>query len=504
MTEYIPTIGLEVHVELKTRTKMFCDSLNDPDEKHPNINVCPICMGHPGTLPVINQEAIHKLVMAGLALGCTIERETLFERKNYFYPDLPKGYQISQYQKPLCRDGRMDVESEKGKVKRIRIERIHLEEDAGRLYHLPGKDHTLVDFNRAGVPLMELVTRPDLQTGEDVRAFAQELQLILRYLGASDADMEKGQMRIEVNISLRPEGRDELGTKVEIKNINSISAAARAVDYEIARQTELLEKEEKIAHETRGWDDIKQRTVSQRTKEGSADYRYFPEPDLPPLSLTDEFVEDIKASMPELPDQRRKRFLKHYNLPVHDIAVFIVNKSLGDYFEKVTSELSVFDKLGHLPAQAGLQRPAQEHAEKLLKLASNYCITELARMADEVGADPGDTKIKPEMFADLVVRIFHGEVSSSGAQAVLKEMFATGLSPDHIIHEKDLAQVSDIDELNRIVEDVITENKQAVEDLKKGKEASLKFLVGKAMAASKGKANPQVVAQIFKEKLGNT
>ncbi len=495
MTKYVPTIGLEIHAELKTKTKMFCDSLNDSDERHPNINICPVCVGHPGTLPVINQEAVRKLVLAGLALGCSIERETLFERKNYFYPDLPKGYQISQYQKPLCRDGHMDVESEKGKVKRIRIERIHLEEDAGRLYHLPGKDHTLVDFNRAGVPLMELVTRPDLQTGDDVRAFAQELQLILRYLGASDADMEKGQMRIEVNISLRPEGRDELGTKGEIKNINSISAAARAVDFEIGRQTESLEKGEKIAHETRGWDDIKQRTVSQRTKEGSADYRYFPEPDLPPLSLTDEFIEGVKAVLPELPDQRRKRFMEQYNLPPHDVAVFTVNKSLGNYFEKVASELSVFDKLGHL------QRPAPEHAEKLMKLASNYCITELARMADEVGADPSDTKIKPDMFADLVVRIFHGEVSSSGAQTVLKEMFATGLSPDHIIHEKDLAQVSDIDELNLIVEDVIVENKQAAEDLKKGKGASLKFLVGKAMAASKGKANPQVVTQMFKEKL---
>ena len=289
-----PIIGLEIHAELKTRTKMFCDSLNDPDEKHPNINVCPICMGHPGTLPVINQEAVKKVIMAGLALNCKIAEDTFFERKNYFYPDLPKGYQISQYQKPLCYEGWLEIESRilnlESRKKKIRITRIHLEEDAGRLYHDPKNEASLVDYNRAGVPLMELVTEPDFETGQEVRDFASELQLIWRYLGVSDADMEKGQMRVEVNISLSPStGSGQMptafGTKVEIKNINSIKFASDAVDYEIKRQTELLEAGEKVKQETRGWDEFKKQTFSQRSKEESHDYRYFPEPDLPPIRI---------------------------------------------------------------------------------------------------------------------------------------------------------------------------------------------------------------------------
>jgi len=487
---YIPTIGLEIHAELKTKTKMFCDSLNDPDEKHPNTNVCPICMGHPGTLPVINGEALRKMMMVGLAMNCSIEHNTFFERKNYFYPDLPKGYQISQYQKPLCYDGHLEVNN-----KRIRIERIHLEEDAGRLYHLPDKDYTLVDYNRAGLPLMELVTKPDLETASDVTKFATELRMILRYLGASDADMEKGQMRVEVNISLRPETQPEFGTKVEVKNINSITAAGKAVEYEVQRQSKLLDSGEKIIQETRGWDDIHNKTVSQRVKEGSADYRYFPEPDLPPMSFTDTVIEEIRAGLPELPSHRRDRFKREYSLPDHDVEIFTANRSLGNYFERVASELLSFDKLGHL------ERPGNEHKEKLFKLSSNYMITELARMASDVSAEINDIKITPENFADLVVRIFHGHISSSAAQTVLKEMFATGLSPESIIKEKDLAQVSDISELNTIVENVIAGNKQAVADYQKGKEASLKFLIGKVIAASKGKANPQVVTQLIKEKL---
>jgi aspartyl-tRNA(Asn)/glutamyl-tRNA(Gln) amidotransferase subunit B len=488
--KYIPVIGLEIHAELKTTTKMFCDSLNDPDEKHPNVNVCPICMGHPGTLPVINAEALRKMMLIGLAMNCSIEKNTFFERKNYFYPDLPKGYQISQFQKPLCFEGHLEVNN-----KKIRIERIHLEEDAGRLYHPPGGDYTLVDFNRAGLPLMELVTKPDLETASDVIKFATELRMILRYTGASDADMEKGQMRVEVNISLRPENQKEFGTKVEVKNINSISAAGKAVEYEIKRQTEALEAGEKVVQETRGWDDIKNKTVSQRIKEGSADYRYFPEPDLPPLLFTDTIIEKVRAGLPELPAHRRERFKKEYGLPEHDVEVFTTNKSLGNYFERVASELLGFDKLDHL------ERPGKEHESKLLKLASNYTITELNRMAADMNAAPEDTKITPENFADLVVRIFHGQISSSAAQTVLKEMFETGQNPENIIKDKDLAQVSDTVELNSIVESVIASNEQAAADFKKGKEASLKFLIGKVMAASKGKANPQVVQELIKEKL---
>ncbi len=446
--KYKPVIGLEIHAELNTKTKMFCDSLNDPDEKHPNVNICPICLSHPGTLPVTNIDAVKKVIMAGLALNCRINKETFFERKNYFYPDLPKGYQISQYQKPFCENGHLDIGG-----KKINITRIHLEEDAGRLYHLPGKDYSLVDFNRAGVPLMELVTEPDFESGPEVRKFAEELQLIWRYLGISDADMEKGQLRVEVNISLARINAEDtridadnisvnqrsnlrksalvMGTKVEIKNLNSIKFAADAVDYEIKRQTELLDKGEKIVQETRGWDENKKATFSQRSKEEAHDYRYFPEPDLPPLKFTDAEIAVIKEGMFELPAQRRARFKEQYGLPDADINVFVVSKSLGNYFEHVASELTSFDKLAHL------KKPASEERPKLFKLAANYLITELKRMSDEVYAEPADTKITPEMFADLMVRVFHGQVSSSGAQTVLKEMFQIGSSPDKIIHEKD-------------------------------------------------------------------
>src|SRR3989338_7997708 len=492
---YKPVIGLEIHAELKTKTKMFCNSLNDPDEKHPNINVCPICMGHPGILPVANEDAVKKVIMAGLALNCKIEKDTFFERKNYFYPDLPKGYQITQYQKPLCYGGWLDIETrDKGQEmgeKKIRITRIHLEEDAGRLYHPAGADYSLVDYNRAGVPLMELVTEPDFENGAEVRQFAEELQLIMRYLGVSDADIEKGQMRIEVNISLtKPNG--EWGTKVEIKNLNSIKAAANSVDYEVTRQTELLEKGEEIKQETRGWDDTKGITISQRSKEEAQDYRYFPEPDLPPLHYDSDEVEAIKSRIPELPDQRRRRFSNQYTLPVSDVEIFTTDKELGNYFEYVASEILTFDKLKHL------KMPPIGEQPKLFKLASNYLITELSRMAAAVFAGPKDTKITPEMFADLVVRVFHKEISSSAAQTVLKEMFETGKSPENIIKDKDLAQISDTVELESVVEKVIANNPKAVVDFKSGKTASLKFLVGMAMRESRGRANPQILEELIK------
>ncbi|HWA64296.1 MAG TPA: Asp-tRNA(Asn)/Glu-tRNA(Gln) amidotransferase subunit GatB [Candidatus Paceibacterota bacterium] len=489
--KYTPVIGLEIHVGLKTQTKMFCDSPNNPDEKHPNINVCPICMGHPGTLPVINEEAIKKVIMTGLALQCSIARNTFFERKNYFYPDLPKGYQISQYQKPLCEHGTLELKS--GKT--IRITRIHLEEDAGRLQHDKG-DYSLVDYNRAGTPLMELVTEPDFETGQDVRDFATEFQLILRYLGASDADMEKGLMRVEVNISLsNPDG--SYGTKVEIKNLNSISAAAAAVDFEIARQGKALNAGEKIKQETRGWDDVKKATFSQRSKEEAHDYRYFPEPDLPPLTFSDADIDEIRGRLPELPAQRRQRFIRQYGLPATDIELFTLDKPLGNFFEHAASELLSFEKLQHL------ERPAAEHIERLYKIASNYTITEFQKHLAEISAAPGDTKITPELFADLVVRIFHKQISSSAAQTVLAEMFATGQTPEQIIKEKDLAQVSDSGELAAVVKKVLQANPKAVEDLKKGKEASLKFLIGMVMRESKGKANPNVAEELIKQTINS-
>lgn len=492
MPEYVTTIGLEVHAELKTKTKMFCDSLNDPDEKTPNMNVCPVCMGHPGTLPVANAEAIRKVIQVGMALGCSIEKETFFERKNYFYPDLPKGYQISQFQKPFCRGGTLNANG-----KDIRIERIHLEEDAGKLMHLPiGKagegDVSLADYNRAGVPLLELVTEPDLSEPEQVRAFAGELRLLLRYLEASDADMEKGQMRVEVNLSLRPKGADALGTKVEVKNINSISAATKAAVYEIERQADALNDGQTIIQETRGWDETKQRTVSQRTKGGSADYRYFPEPDLPPVVFTDEQLDEIRASVPELPWQRRDRFKAEYGLPAGDVEVFTVFKELGDYFEEVVSELKAEDD--------PVSGEAKDYG-KLAKTAANWLITHLQPKLTAASATPNDTKLSAERFADFVVRVAAGEVSSTNAQELLHKMWETGDSPEHLIAEHDLAQVSDASSLNVTVEEVIAANEKAAEDFRDGKEAALNMLKGQVMKATKGKANPQVIEELLREKL---
>jgi len=490
--KYQLVIGLEIHAALKTKTKMFCDSANNPDEKRANWNVCPICMGHPGTLPVINEEAVRKVILTGLALNCSIARDTFFERKNYFYPDLPKGYQISQYQKPLCEKGELVIKS----GKKISITRIHLEEDAGRLQHDPSGDFSLVDYNRAGVPLMELVTEPDFTNGADVRAFAEEYQLILKYIGASDADMEKGLMRVEVNISLT-NADGSYGTKVEIKNLNSIAAAAASVDYEMVRQKELIESGGKVVAETRGWDENKKATFSQRIKEEAHDYRYFPEPDLPPLHFESADIEIIKSTLLELPQQRRERFKTQYGLPSADIETFTTNESLGNFFEHVASELLSFDPV--LMHKSGASKPGPEHDAKMFKLAANYIITELQKHLAVAGLR--DLKITPESFADLVVRIFHKQISSSGAQAVLEEMFKTGNSPEHIIKEKDLGQVSDSGALDSIVDAVISANPKPVEDYKKGKEASLKFLIGMAMRESKGKGNPQVLEEIIKQKL---
>ncbi len=502
MDKLEPVIGLEIHVQAKTRTKMFCDSKNDSDEKHPNVNICPICISHPGTLPVANIEAIKKTILLGMALDCRIAEDTFFERKNYFYPDLPKGYQISQYQAPFCYEGYLKIgnppshKASEGS-KRIRIRRIHLEEDTGRLLHDPDGKHSLIDFNRAGVPLLELVTEPDLRSGEEVRKFGEELQMILRYLDISDADMQKGQMRVEVNMSLRKPG-EELGTKVELKNINSFKFAAQAVDYEIKRQTDVLNEGKKVIQETRGWDEAKQKTFSQRAKEEAQDYRYFPEPDIPPIKTKDLGLDGIKAKLVELPSQRRERFKKFYNLPEHDVEVLTANKELGDYFEKVVSELNAWDKLSHL------KKPPKEHEERLIKLAANYLITELAKLLYERGTGVEEMehiKITPENFAEFIARIYHQEISSSGAQVLLKEMFETGEDPSLIIKQKDLAQVSDAGELQMAVREVIAENPKTVEDYKKGKKESLQFLIGLVMKKTRGKANPQVAREILEKEL---
>jgi len=474
---YQPTIGLEIHVELNTKSKMFCSCPNDPEERHPNVNVCPICMGHPGVLPVINEDAVKKTIKTGLALNCQIPEYSKFDRKNYFYPDLPKGYQISQYDTPLCEDGFLMINGRK-----IRIKRVHLEEDTGRLVH--EKDYSLVDFNRAGIPLMELVTKPDLRSVKEARKFAEEFQLILRYLGVSNADMEKGQLRIEANISLRRRS-SKLGTKVEIKNLNSFRALARALNYEIERQEKILKAGKKVIQETRGWNEIRGATLSQREKEEAHDYRYFPEPDLPPLRFTKEEIKEIGAEIPELPQQRGKRLKKEYKLKNLETEFFVQNKDLGEYFEKVVSEFE--------------PRLSPERLSKLIKLATNYLITDLQGLLKGASVSGEDFLITPENFAEFISLIAEEKISSKIAKTVLEEMFKTGADPSHIIKEKGLSLVTNEAEIEKIIKEVISKNQKAVLDFKKGKTVAVQFLIGQAMAATKGRANPKIVSKILQK-----
>jgi aspartyl-tRNA(Asn)/glutamyl-tRNA(Gln) amidotransferase subunit B len=480
--KYYPKIGLEIHVELKTKSKMFCNCKNDPDERHPNINICPVCLGHPGTLPVINQEAVRKTIKTGLALNCEISKHTFFERKNYFYPDLPKGYQISQYSTPFCKNGFLEIEG-----KKIRIRRVHLEEDTGRLIH--EKDCSLVDFNRAGVPLMELVTEPDIDSPREARKFAEELQLILRYLDVSDADMEKGQMRVEANISLTEKG-NQLGTKVEIKNLNSFKSVEKALEYEIKRQKKILESGKKVIQETRGWDPAREITFSQREKEEAHDYRYFPEPDLPPLEISEEMIAEIKAKIPELPQQKRERLKREYELDEKSIEIFVKDKDFGEYFEKVISEFEP-----NLP---------KEKLSKLIKLATNYLVTDLLGLLKGASVKGEDFLITPESFAKFITLIERGEISSKIGKIVLEEMFKSGADPSHIIEEKGLVLITAKSEIEKIVLQVISENQKAVLDFKKGKETALQFLIGQVMAKTKGKANPELAREILLEILKNS
>ncbi len=487
-----PTIGLEIHSELKTKSKMFCSCKNDPQEKRPNVNICPVCTAQPGALPVINREAIKMVIKAGLALNCQIAEYSKFDRKNYFYPDLPKGYQISQYDNPLCEKGFLDIDG-----KKIRVTRIHLEEDTGRLAH-PGRDlkgegddnYSLVDFNRAGVPLMELVTEPDIETGEEARKFAEEFQLILRYLNISDADMEKGQFRVEVNISLSES--DKLGTKVEIKNLNSFRAVEGAVDYEIKRQKEILSGGGEIIQETRGWDSEKKITISQRKKEEAHDYRYFPEPDLLSFHLEEEFIDSLKKEIPELPAERKKRIEDEYNLEGKIAQIFTSNKKLGEYFEKVMSELREWVK--NVETKDSVN---EKEFSKLSKLAANYLISDLqGLLAGQEIKD--DFIVTPENFAEFVSLIYEGKISSKMAKILLKEMFLTGKDPSEIVKEKGLIQIVNESEIEEIAKEVISENEKAVADYKNGKENALQFLVGQVMAKTKGRAKPDIIKDLFK------
>ncbi len=491
MAKYTPVIGMEVHVELKTASKMFCDSKNGMgEEREPNVNICPVCTGQPGTLPVPNVQAIEFVQLAGLALGCTLRLDSKFDRKNYFYPDLPKGYQISQYDQPLCEKGKLRIDG-----KEIGVTRIHLEEDTGKLIHPKGVNYTLVDFNRAGVPLMELVTEPDIETGEEARLFCQKLQQICRYLEISDADMEKGHMRCEANISLYKEGEDKLsGTKVEVKNINSFKFVEKAIAFEIERQTELLDKGKEIVQETRGWDANRGETVSQRKKESAHDYRYFPEPDIPPLKFDENYVEALRRKLPELPDAKIARFEKEYALPKSDVEILTADKEMAEYFEEVASEIK--EKISCHEIEAA--------ENKALKLAANYIITELRKHLSEHNHSMADIKITPENYAEVVGLVACGKINSTAAQTVLAEMYKTGGDPSQIISEKNLAQMDGGDEMEAMVEKVLAANAASVADFKAGKENALKFLMGQVMSATQGRANPMAVNELLRKKLSGS
>ena len=478
---YRPTIGLEIHAELKTRTKMFCDSANDPDETRPNTNVCPICLAHPGTLPVINKEAVRHILRIGTAVGGTLAGCTEFDRKNYFYPDIPKGYQISQYEHPLVVGGTLAG---------VAITRVHLEEDTARSIHVAGEagdperserteGKSLVDFNRAGIPLMELVTEPVIEDAQTVGRFARELQLLLRMLNAGEANMEKGEMRIEANVSVckQPTTNNQqptLGTKVEVKNLNSFRSVERAIAYEIERQTKLLESGGEVVQETRGWDEAKQVTFHQRFKEGSADYRYFPEPDLPKLfpSEIPEFAEKaIRASLPELPWERRARYQKTLEIKVADSSIVTENFEGAVFFDKVVPELA---------------RPGQA------KIAVNFLISDLAN-------EPGS--ISPASFAKLVRMFAEDMLSSRGAKDVLAIMKAEGGDPEQIANKRGLMQVHDAGMLRSAVKGMLAEEKKAVEEYRAGKETALRYLLGKSMEATKGAGNPAMLKDIIVEEI---
>ncbi|TRZ77982.1 Asp-tRNA(Asn)/Glu-tRNA(Gln) amidotransferase subunit GatB [bacterium] len=492
--DYISTIGLEIHAELKTKTKMFCACKNETEkEVSPNVNVCPICMGHPGTLPVANEEAMKKIIKVGIALGSKIPDQAFFYRKNYFYPDLPKGYQITSQEAPFAIGGQIQVGD-----KSIRVNHVHLEEDTGKLQHSKESDFSLVDYNRAGVPLMELVTEADISSGIEAKEFCQKLRLILRYLDVSDAGMEKGQMRCEVNVSISKTGK--LGTKVEVKNLNSFKAVERAIDYEIKRQKEVLGDDKKVIQETRGWDEAKGKTTSQRKKEDAHDYRYLKDPDLPIIDIKNNFdLENIKAGIIELPEQREVRYKEEYDLKKENISVLVQNKGLGDYFEYVASELNAW--LNASESCSASSTSQGESNQKAIKLASNYIVSELQKMLVAEKMQIEKCKITPENFAELIKMIIKKEVSSSGAQELLKEMFETGGDPSQIVEAKDLKQISGGGEIEKFIDEAIKNNPKSVEDYKKGKENALQFLVGQTMKASKGKANPGEVGEILKNRL---
>jgi len=502
--KYDVIIGLEIHAELKTKSKMFCTCNNDADKAKPNEHTCPICMAHPGTLPIPNKKAIEWTILTGLALNCKVNKLSKFDRKNYFYPDIPKGYQISQYDLPLVYDGYMDVNGH-----RIDITRIHLEEDTGKNIHPSGKPYSLIDFNRAGTPLMEMVTEPVIPDAETAKKFCQTYQQVLRYLNISDADMEKGHMRCEANISLQEKGKWEyngnceikakgsyaLNPKVEVKNINSFKALEKAINYEIKRQELALEDGEKLAQETRGWNEDKGETISQRKKETSADYRYFPEPDIPPINTSEEQIEEIKRNILELPWERKKRFMEEFQMIEESAEILVSDKYLANYTEQVISELRAWID--------ATDDKWERQKKKLSKIASNWLISELFKHLKEDSIGIKDIKIDPENFAELVSLVYQDKINSSAGQKILEIMYKNGGDPSQIMENLGLEQMDNDAELEKAIKEVIDRNQGQVEEYKKGKENLLQFFVGQTMAQTKGKANPKKVIEILKNLLKN-
>lgn len=477
--EYEVVIGLEVHTELKTKTKIFCSCPTEFGGEE-NTHVCPVCLGLPGVLPVLNKRVLEFAIRTGLALDCKIAGFSKFDRKNYFYPDLPKAYQISQYDLPICYHGCLEIEIGKA-AKKIGITRVHMEEDAGKLVHdgatINTSAYSLGDYNRAGVPLLEIVSEPDLRSPEEARIYLEKLKAILEYIDVSDVKMEQGSLRCDANISLRPQGVKTLGTKAEIKNMNSFKALQKALEYEIERQRKILEKGGRIIQETRTWDDAQGVTASMRSKEEAHDYRYFPDPDLVPLVVDPQWVKKIKASLPELPDTKRKRLVSEMALPDYDARIITGSKALADFFDRVV---------------AGYNEP---------KTVSNWMMGELLRLLNAKNIEIDKCQVTPENLAALLQIQADGTISGTMAKAVFEEMFNTGQDPALIVREKGLVQISDESMLAGVIDKVIAANPQSVADYKAGKEKTLGALVGQVMKETKGQANPRIVNKLLKEKL---
>ena len=473
--EYEVIIGIEVHAELSTKTKIYCGCTTEFGGD-PNTHCCPVCTGMPGALPVLNEKVVEYAVKAGLATGCEIQRESKQDRKNYFYPDLPKAYQISQFDKPLCEHGEVLLEVD-GTKKKIGITRIHIEEDAGKLVHDSYTGGTLVDLNRAGVPLIEIVSEPDMRSSADAVAYVEKLKGILEYIGVSDCKMQEGSLRADVNLSIRPVGQKEFGTRTETKNLNSFRAIARAIEFEIERQKEVLESGGKIYQETRRWDDAEGKGHAMRTKEDAHDYRYFPEPDLLPIHLSEEYIENLKNTLPELPESRKARYINEIGLPEYDAGIITSSKYLSDFFEEATNECGN------------------------AKAVSNWIMGDIIRVVKEKYLEYSELPITPLNLAKLIKLVDAGTISSSVARKVFDEVVETGKEPDVIVKEKGLVQISDEGAIKEVVNKIIAANPQSIVDYKAGKDRALGFLVGQCMKEMKGKGNPQILNKLILEEL---